>query len=226
VLGDKTVVVESVKTHPPVAPKADVPGKLAPLLAASRGNKPREAPRPLPQVPRLEEMAALEGTLGGTAEVQLRVGDARVSLPASDLLALTDRGPIAMSASIPRKTAIVAVARQRTALFTATIDRIFDVRSVTWRINRVLLDPVQGEANIDGVGYKFSQTGLQLMLSTDSKSAYEFELRVTVENESADRFETSTCVPFDPVCRRESPVARHWKDFVGLVKGLPVSVLR
>jgi len=226
VLGDKAVVVESVKTHPPVAPKADVRGKLAPLLAASRANKPREAPRPLPQVPRLEEMAALEGTLGGMAEVQLRVGDARVSLPASELLALARRGPITMSASIPRKTAIVAVSRQRTAMFTATVDRIFDVRSVTWWINRVLLDPVQGEANIDGVGYKFSQASLQLTLATDSKSAYEFELRLAVENESGDRFETSICVPYDPVCRRESPVAGHWKDFVGLVKGLPVSVLR
>lgn len=225
VLNDK-IKVESVMTRPTIGPRADLPAKLAPLLAVSRTGKPRDEPRPLTQVVRLEEMAALEGTLGGSAQVQLRAGDARVSLAASELLALAERGPFAMSQSVPRKSAIVAVARQRTAVFTATVDSIRNVRDVTWWINEVLLDPAQGEAQIDGVGYKFSQTGLQLTLTTDAKSAYEFELRVAVENENADRFETATCVSFDPVCRRGFPVAGHWKDFVGVTKGLPVSVLR
>jgi hypothetical protein len=223
---DGKIKVESVITRPPVGPRAGLPAKLAPLLAVSRSRKPREEPRPLTQVARLEEMAALEGTLGGSAQVQLRAGDARVSLPASELLALANRGPVAMSQSVPRKSAIVAVARQRTAVFTATVDSIRNVRDVTWWINRVLLDPTQGEAQIDAVGYKFSQTGLALTLTTDSKSAYEFELRVAVENENADRFETATCVSFDPVCRRAFPVAGHWKDFVGVAKGLPVTVIR
>jgi hypothetical protein len=223
---DGKVKVDSITTRPPTPPKAGVPAKVAPLLAASRTAKPRDVPRPLTQLARLEEMAALEGTLGGSAQVQLRAGDARVSLPASELLALADRRPVPLSQTLPLKTAIVAVARQRTAVFTAIVDRISNVRDVTWWINRVLLDPGQGAAQIDGVGYTFSQAGLQLALTTDSKSAYEFELRVAVENENADRFETATCVPFDPVCRRGSPVVGHWKDFVGLVKGLPVSMLR
>ena len=223
---DGSVKVDSVGTRPPVRPKTDVPGKLAPLLAASRAAKPREKPRPLTQVARLEEMAALEGTLGGSAQVQLRVGDARVSLPASELLAVADSGPIAMSDSIGRKFAVRTTARQRTAVFTATVDRIFSVRSVTWWINNVLLEPAQAEAHIDGVGYKFSQAGLSLTLTTDSKSAYEFELRVAVENANADRFGTAICVPFDPVCRREFRVVRHWTEFVGVVKGLPTSAVR
>jgi hypothetical protein len=223
---DGKVKVDSITTRPPTPPKAGVPAKVAPLLAGSRTAKPRDVPRPLTQLARLEEMAALEGTLGGSAQVQLRAGDARVSLPASELLALADRHPVPLSQTLPRKTAIVAVARQRTAVFTAIVDRISNIRDVTWWVNRVLLDPGQGAAQIDGIGYTFSQAGLQLTLTTDSKSAYEFELRVAVENENADRFETATCVPFDPVCRRGSPVVGHWKDFVGLVKSLPVSMLR
>jgi hypothetical protein len=222
---DGKVKVENVSTRPPIPPRTDLPAKVAPLLAAAR-IKPREVSRPLTEVARLQEMAALEGSLGATAEVQLRVGDARVSLLASELLELARRGPTAMSDSVPRKFAVVGTGRQRTAVFTATVDRISGVGSVTWWINGVLLDPSQGEALIDGVNYKFSQTGLQLTLTTDSRVAYEFELRVAVEDARADRFETATCVSFDPVCRRTYPVVGHWKDFVGLVKGLPVTTLR
>ena len=225
VLGDKAVVVESVSTRPPLPPKF-VPEKLAPLLAAARTAKRRDVPRPLPQVTRLEEMAALEGTLGGTAQVQLRVGDARVSLPASELLAIATGRPMAMSNSVPRKFGVVIVERQRTAVFTAIADRIDGVRSVTWWINNVLLDPAQEQAQIDGVGYKFSQNGLQLTLTTDSKSAYEFELRVAVEDANAERWGTAICVPFDPVCRRTYPVLEHWSRFVGVVKGSPVRTVR
>jgi hypothetical protein len=221
---DGKVTVDSVTTRPPIPPKTDLPAKLAPLVSASRGNR-RDALRPLPEIARLEEMATLESALG-SSQVQLRSGDARVSLPASELLALADRRPVTMSDSITRRFAIVAVQRQRTAAFTATVDRINGVRSVTWWISSVLLDPSHGEAQIDGVGYKFSQSGLQLMLTTDSTSAYEFELRVAVENPNADRFETAICVTFDPVCRQAFPVVGHWKELVGVVKGVPTEVVR
>jgi hypothetical protein len=221
---DGKVKVDSVTTRPPIPPKADIPAKLAPLLAVSRSER-RDAPRPLPEIERLQEMATLEGSLG-SSQVQLRSGDARVSLPASELLALADRRPIAMSDAITRRLAVITVQRQRTAVFTAIVDRINGVRSVTWWINGVLLDPSHAEAQIDGVGYKFSQSGLQLTLTTDSKSAYEFELRVAVENPNADRFTTAVCVTFDPVCRRTFPVVGHWKELVGVVKGVPTAVVR
>ena len=223
VLGDKAV--ESVSTRPPIPPKF-VPEKVAPLLAAARTAKRRDVPRPLPDLARLQEMAALEGAIGATAQVQLRVGDARVSLPASELLEIATGRPMAMSSSVPRKFAVVTVERQRTAVFTAIADRIDGVRSVTWWINNVLLDPAQGEAQIDGVGYKFSQNGLQLTLTTDSKTAYEFELRVAVEDANAERWGTAICVPFDPVCRRTFPVLEPWTRFVGMVKGSPVLTVR
>lgn len=223
---DGKVKVDSVTTRPPVRPKVDLPAKLGPLLAVSRSSKPREVPRPLTEVSRLEEMAGLEGTLGGSALVQLRSGNARVSLPASELLALVDRRPPAMSACIPRRSAVIVVGRQRTAVFTATVDRISDIRTVTWWLNGILLDPAAGTAQIDGVGYKFSQAGLRLTLTTDSATAYEFELRVAVENKNANRFGTATCVAFDPVCRQVSPVVGHWTDLVGLTQGLSTTVLR
>jgi hypothetical protein len=221
---DGAVKVDSVATRPPIAPKRDLPAKLAPLLAISR-SKRREAPRPLPDIARLQEMATLEGALGAS-QVQLRSGDAQVSLPASELLELADVRPIAMSDAITRRSAIIGVPRQRTAVFTATVDRISGVRSVTWWINSVLLDPSQGQAQIDGVGYKFSQSGLQLTLTTDSKSAYEFELRVAVENPNADRFTTAICVPFDPMCLQTFPVVGHWQELIGVVKGVPTAVIR
>jgi hypothetical protein len=171
-------------------------------------------------------MAGLEGTLGGSALVQLRSGDARVSLPASELLALADRRPPAMSACIPRRSAVIVVQRQRTAVFTATVDRISDIRTVTWWLNGILLDPAASTAQIDGVGYKFSQDGMRLTLTTDSATAYEFELRVAVDNKNANRFGTAICVAFDPVCRQVSPVVGHWTDLVGLTQGLPTTVLR
>ena len=55
VLGDKAV--ESVSTRPPIPPKF-VPEKVAPLLAAARTAKRRDVPRPLPDLARLQEMAA------------------------------------------------------------------------------------------------------------------------------------------------------------------------
>jgi len=222
---DGSVKVDSVATRPPIPLKTELPAKLAPLLAVSRTKRREAAPRPLPEVARLQEMASLEGALG-SSQVQLRSADARVSLPASELLELADLRPVAMSDAITRKSAIIAVQRQRTAVFTATVDRINGVRSVTWWINQVLLDPSHGDAQIDGVGYKYSQSGLQLTLTTDSKSAYEFELRVAVENPNADRFETAICVPFDPVCKQTFPVVGHWQELIGVVKGVPTEVVR
>lgn len=217
--------VESVSTRPPVRPKADLPVKLAPLLARGAASR-REEPRPFTEAARLEEMAALEGTLGGSAEVQLRSGDALVSLSASELLAVADARQLPMSQAIARKVAVLGVPRQRTALFTAVADRISDVDSVTWWINGTLLDTGQSAATIDGVGYKFSRAGMRLNLTTDSPSAYEFELRAAVENANADRFETSRCIHFDPICRRQYPVLSRWKDFIGVVKGYPTAMLR
>jgi hypothetical protein len=222
---DGSVKVDSVATRPPIPLKTELPAKLAPLLAVSRTKRREAAPRPLPEVARLQEMASLEGALG-SSQVQLRSGDARVSLPASELLELADLRPVAMSDAITRKSAIIGVQRQRTAVFTATVDRINGVRSVTWWINQVLLDPSHGDAQIDGVGYKYSQSGLQLTLTTDSKSAYEFELRVAVENPNADRFETAICVPFDPVCKQTFPVVGHSQELIGVVKGVPTEVVR
>ena len=217
-------LVDSVTTRPPVPLKTELPPKLAPLLAVSRAKR-RGTPRPLAEVARLQEMASLEGALG-SSQVQLRSGDARVSLPASELLALADLRPLAMSDAITRRFATIAVQRLRTAVFTATVDRIDGVRSVTWWINQILLDPSHGDAHIDGVDYKYSQGGLQLTLTTDSTSAYEFELRVAVENKNADRFETAICVPFDPVCRQTYPVVGHWQELIGIVKGVPTEIVR
>ncbi len=223
---DGKVKVDSVITRPPRPPKTDVRAKLAPLLDVSRTARRREAPRASVDVARLQEMAALEGTLGGSAQVQLRAGEARVTLPASELLELADPRPVAMSDAIGYKSAVILGARQRTAVFTATVDRIGTVRAVTWWLNGELLETEQNQAHIDGVGYQFSQDGMALTLTTDAKVAYEFELRVAVDNTKADRFETATCVPFDPVCRRTHPVVGHWKEFVGVVKGLPTVVVR
>ena len=222
---DGKLAVESVSTRPPIRPRRDLPAKVAPLLTRSAASR-RDKPRPFTEVARLEEMAALEGTLGGSAEVQLRSGDALVSLPASELLAVADVRQLPMSRAISRRFAVIAVARQRSAVFTTVADRISDVSSVTWWLNSTLLDAGQSDATIDGVGYKFSQGGMQLSLTTDSKSAYEFELRVAVENANANRFETSRCIRFDPVCRRRYPVLSDWKDLVGVVKGYPTTLLR
>jgi hypothetical protein len=217
--------VESVSTRPPLRPKVDLPAKLTPLLARGAPSR-REKPRPFTEVARLEEMAALEGTLGGSAEVQLRSGDALVSLPASELLAVANIRQLPMSQAVSRRLAVLVVPRQRTAVFTAVADRISDVSSVTWWLNGTLLDDGQSDAIIDGVGYTFSQVGPKLTLTTDSRSAYEFELRAAVENANANRFETSRCILFDPVCRRQYPVLSRWRDFVGAVKGYPTTVLR
>src|SRR5262249_38617363 len=141
---DGRVKVSSVTTRPPIPLKTELPAKLAPLLAVSRAKR-REGPRPLPAVARLQEMASMEGALG-SSQVQLRSGDARVSLPASELLELADLRSVAMSDAITRRSAIIAVQRQRTAVFTATVDRINGVRSVTWWINQVLLDPSHDDA--------------------------------------------------------------------------------
>jgi len=121
---------------------------------------------------------------------------------------------------------VLYVERQRTAVFTAVADRISQVRSVTWWINGILLDPAHPEATIDGVGYKYSHAGVRLTLTTDSKAAYEFELRTAVENANADRFQTSRCVRFDPRCLRQYPVVTHWTELIGVVKGYPTAVPR
>jgi hypothetical protein len=222
---DGKLDVESVSSRPPIRRNPDLAAKVAPLLTRGTARR-RDKPRPLTEIARLQEMAALEGTLGGSAEVQLRSGDAQVSLSASELLAVADERVQPMSQAIARRFAVIAVARQRTAVFTAVADRISDVSSVTWWINGIVLDADQHAASIDGVGYEFSQGGRQLSLTTDSKAVYEFELRAAVENANADRFETSRCIQFDPVCRHQYPVTSHWKDFVGVVKGYPTTVLR
>lgn len=219
---DGKIDVDTVITRAPHQPRTALPAKLTPLLSRTTGAP--GAPLPATEVSRLEEMAALEGTLGGSAQVQLRSRDARVSLPASELLVLADRRPIAMSDALPRRLAVILVLRQRTAMFTAVVDHIIDVRSVTWWINRTLLDPAVGAEQIDGVGYTFSQSGLGLTLTTDATTAYEFELRVAVENANADRFITSRCVSFNPICRRTFRVLGHWRELVGVVPGLPTSI--
>lgn len=220
---DGKVKVDRVITSPPRQPKTAVAAKLAPLVEGCRTGRSREVARPLTDVSRLQEMAELEGTLGGTAQVRVRSGAAQVSLPASELLEVADRRPIAMSDAIGHRLAVITVPRQRTTAFIATVDHITGIRSVTWWVNRTLLDPAVGAEHIDGVGYEFSQSGLVLTLTTDATSAYEFELRVAVENNNGDRFTTSRCVSFNPVCPRTFPVVGHWRELIGLVPGQPTT---
>ena len=226
---DGKVAVDSVFTRAPVAPRAELPAKLTPLLArASTVNRRAASTRPVTppvDIERLEEMTTLEDTLGGTSDVQLRSGDAVVNLRASELLAVANTALPAMSLSIPRTFAVLTVPRQRTTVFTAIADRISEVRTVTWWINGILLDPAATHTGIDGVNYDYSQQGSHLTLTTDSKVAYEFELRVAVENANADRYQTSRCVPFDPVCPRQYPVLTSWREQIGVVKGYPTTVL-
>ena len=73
-----------------------------------------------------------------------------------------------------------------------------------------------------GCGYKFSQNGLQLTLTTDSKSAYEFELRVAVEDANAERWGTAFACCSIRCAGAHILRLEHWSRFVGVVKGSPV----